>query len=178
MQALCQINSNDLKSRFYPHFLASCATFLPIWHTLCHIHAISQRLRRSSEFWLLEGEREREERGEKRGMRSEKREERCGAYAAPHPAAGLSPARCTSCRMCLLVLTGRVSGYAAVRSSEIGRSAPLKFRVQGSEEERNKEMREEIGHASCKYFLQSQSGSFAVRRSLATSHEKRAPRAY
>lgn len=37
MQALCQINSNALKSLFNPLFSASCATFLPIWHTFCHI---------------------------------------------------------------------------------------------------------------------------------------------
>lgn len=67
MQALCQINSNALKSLFYPHFLVSCATFLPIWHTLCHIHAMLQQLRRSSKFWVLEGERGRKEKGGKEG---------------------------------------------------------------------------------------------------------------
>ena len=50
--------------------------------------------------------REKGEEGKEKGGRRE----RCGAYAAPRPAAGLSPAHFASYRMLLLVLTGSGSG--------------------------------------------------------------------
>ena len=54
--------------------------------------------------------RSKEKKGGERGKKGGGR--KCGAYAAPHPAAGLSPARFASYRMLLLLLTA--SGYAAV----------------------------------------------------------------
>ena len=61
-----------------------------------------ERLRRSSEFWVW------------------KRIERGGACAAPRPAAGLSPARCTSCGCAYWCSRGRERGAKRKERGEYG----------------------------------------------------------